>query len=65
MPLYSSPLRSHCKLKLMLDGCLLTHPGTQATVRPLESGFAIDIRADNPTTGQEIWRRAQLLASVK
>ena len=48
-----------------MDGCLLTQQGTQATVRPLESGFAVDIRAESPAAGQEIWRRAQLLASVK
>jgi hypothetical protein len=48
-----------------MGGCLLTQQGTQATVRALESGFAVDIRADSPTTtGQEIWRRAQPLASV-
>lgn len=47
-----------------MGGGLLTQQGTHATVRALESGFAVDIRADSPTSGQEIWRRAQLLASV-
>ncbi len=47
-----------------MGACLLTQQGTQATVRALESGFAVDIKADSPSAGQEIWRRAQLLASV-
>ena len=48
-----------------MEGCLLTRQGTHATVRALESGFAVDVRADNPTAGLVIWRRAQLLASVQ
>jgi hypothetical protein len=47
-----------------MSGCLLTQQGTHATVRPLEGGFAVDIKADDVAAGHEIWRRAQLLASV-
>lgn len=47
-----------------MGGCLLTQQGTRAHVRALDSGFAVDVRADDPAAGQEIWRRAQLLASV-
>ena len=47
-----------------MGGCLLTQQGTRAHVRALESGFAVDVRADDSAAGQEIWRRAQLIASV-
>ena len=49
---------------VQMSGCLLTQQGTRATVRAMESGFAVDVVADSSTAGQEIWRRAQLLASV-
>jgi hypothetical protein len=48
-----------------MERCLLTQRGAQASVRVLEAGFAVDVRADDPFAGQEIWRRAQALASVK
>jgi hypothetical protein len=47
-----------------MGGCLLTRQGTRATVRALESGFAVDVRGDSAPAGHEIWRRAQLLAST-
>ena len=47
-----------------MAGCLLTQPGTHASVRALESGFAVDVTGDSAATGEEIWRRAQLLAAV-
>jgi hypothetical protein len=47
-----------------MDHCLLTQRGARATVRPLETGFAVDVRADDPFAGREIWRRAQALAVV-
>jgi len=47
-----------------MGGCLLTQQGTHAHVRAIESGFAVDVRADDSAAGLEIWRRAQLLASV-
>jgi hypothetical protein len=49
---------------VQMGGCLLTQQGTRAIVRALESGFAVDVVADSSTVGQEIWRRAQLLAAV-
>jgi hypothetical protein len=48
-----------------MEHCLLTQRGARATVRPLETGFAVDVRADDPSAGQEIWRRAQALAAVE
>lgn len=48
-----------------MEHCLLTQRGARATVRPLESGFAVDVSADDPFARQEIWRRAQALASVE
>jgi hypothetical protein len=46
-----------------MGGCLLTQEGTRATVRAVDNGFAVDVTADSASVGQEIWRRAQLLAS--
>jgi len=47
-----------------MGGCLLTQQGTRATVRALDGGFAVDVTADDADARHEIWRRAQLLASV-
>jgi hypothetical protein len=47
-----------------MEHCLLTQRGARASVRTLESGFAVDVRADDPFAGREIWRRAQALAAV-
>lgn len=52
------------KASAEMGGCLLTQRGTHASVRALDGGFAVDVRADSASAGQEIWRRAQLLASV-
>ena len=46
-----------------MEHCLLTQRGVQASVRVLERGFAVDVRAEDAFAGQEIWRRAQALAS--
>lgn len=45
--------------------CPLTERGARATVRALDKGFAVDVRGDDPSTAQAIWRRAQALASVE
>jgi hypothetical protein len=47
-----------------MDHCLLTQRGARASVRSLESGFAVDVKADDSFAGREIWRRAQALAAV-
>jgi len=48
-----------------MEHCLLAQRGARATVRPLKTGFAVDVRADEPFAAREIWRRAQALAAVE
>jgi hypothetical protein len=44
--------------------CPLTERGASAQVRPVEGGFAVDVRAASADAAQAIWRRAQALAAV-
>lgn len=44
--------------------CPLVPRGAQASVRSVGDGFAVDIRADDPQTSAEIWRRAQHLTGA-
>lgn len=45
--------------------CPLTQRGARATVRTLDNGFAVDVRADEAPTAEAIWRRAQGLAVIE
>jgi hypothetical protein len=45
--------------------CPLTERGARASVRTLDRGFAVDVRADDALAAQAIWRRAQGLAAVE
>jgi hypothetical protein len=42
--------------------CPLVPRGAQANVRSVGDGFAVDVRADDAETAQEIWRRAQQIS---
>ena len=44
--------------------CPLTLRAAQARVSALDSGFAVDVRSDDPEAAKEIWQRAQLLAQA-
>jgi hypothetical protein len=48
-----------------MEHCPLTERGATATVRQVSDGFAVDVRAVDPTAAQSIWRRAQQLAVVQ
>lgn len=45
--------------------CPLTQRGARATVRTLDNGFAVEVRAEDAPTAEAIWRRAQGLAAVE
>lgn len=47
-----------------MEHCPLTERGASAEVRPVEGGFAVDVRAASAGAAQAIWRRAQALAAV-
>ncbi|HEU4583224.1 MAG TPA: hypothetical protein VFS67_33425 [Polyangiaceae bacterium] len=47
-----------------MEHCPLTERGATASVRPVSSGLAVDVRAEDPAAAQAIWRRAQQLAVV-
>jgi hypothetical protein len=48
-----------------MEHCPLTERGATASVRPVSEGLAVDVRAEEPTAAQAIWRRAQQLAVVQ
>lgn len=45
--------------------CPLTERGARATVRPLNSAFAVDIQAEDAAGAERIWQRAQKLAVAR
>lgn len=45
--------------------CPLVPRGAQATVRSVGDGFAVDVRADDAETANEIWRRAQQISPAR
>jgi hypothetical protein len=45
--------------------CPLVPRGAQAKVRSVGDGFAVDVRADDAETAEEIWRRAQQISPTR
>lgn len=45
--------------------CPLVPRGVQANVRSVGDGFAVDVRADDAETAEEIWRRAQQISPAR
>lgn len=52
----------HALASREMPHCPLTLTGVRATAREAGSGFAVEVRSDDPPTAAEIWRRAQRLA---
>ncbi|MEN9578424.1 MAG: hypothetical protein RJA70_1433 [Pseudomonadota bacterium] len=48
-----------------MEYCPVVTPGAQAKVRSVGDGFAVDVRADDAESAQEIWRRAQQISSAR